>query len=156
MLNLTEGSESTLKHCLHYRGPALLAPNSQLNKYGYERRFIDKSWWIQPRRRKLAMKYCYSKRPWCPIVEDVMKWFVLPKQVCSLITLLMLSLLPGFVFGLLPPGNTQPAFREKNESDHLQQGDVSAESQNKFGILLRRLLRSHAFASHISGKGQLM
>ena len=36
-----------------------------------------------------------------------MKLFVLPEQACSLISLLMLLLLPGFVFGLLPPGNTQ-------------------------------------------------
>lgn len=116
VLNLTEGFESTLKHCLHYLGPALLASNSQLNKYGYERRFIDKSWWIQPRCRKLAVKYCYSEELWCPIVKDVMKWFVLPKQVCSLIILLMLPLLPGFVFGLLPPGNTQPALGKKTKA----------------------------------------
>ncbi len=113
VLNLTEGFETTLKQRLHYLHPALLASNSQLNKYGYEKRFIDKSWWIQPRRRKLAMKYCYSEELWCPIVRDRMKWFALPKQVCSLISLLMLSLLPGFVFGLLPPGNTQPALRGK-------------------------------------------
>ena len=113
VLNLTEGFESTLKHCLHYLGPALLASNSQLNKYGYEVRFIDKSWWTQPRCRKLAMKYCYSEEPRCPIVKDVMKWFVLPKQVCSLITLLMLLLLHGFVVSPLPSGNTQPALRKK-------------------------------------------
>lgn len=95
--------------CLHYLGPALLASNSQLNKYGYEVRFIDKSWWIKLRCRKLAMKYCYSEESWCPIVKDAMKWFVLPKQDRSLIALLMLLLLPGFVFGPLPLGNTQTA-----------------------------------------------
>lgn len=84
-------------------------PNSDLNKYGYEVWFIDKSWWIKLRRRKLAMKYCYSEEPWCPIVKDAMKWFVLPKQDRSLIALLMLLLLPGFVFGPLPLGNTQTA-----------------------------------------------
>jgi len=47
VLNLTEGFEFTLRRCLHYLGPALLASNSQLNKYGYERRFIDKSWGIK-------------------------------------------------------------------------------------------------------------
>lgn len=109
MLNLTEGFESTLRHCLHYLVPALLASNSQLNKYGYERRFIEKSWWIRLEWRKLAVKYCNSEWLWCPIVKDVMKLFVLPEQACSLISLLMLLLLPGFVFGLLPPGNTQTA-----------------------------------------------
>lgn len=57
---------------------------------------------------------------------------ILPKQVCIPISLLMLPLLPGFVFGLLP--HSQPW--NKQQWSHTQQGDDSTESQNKFGILL--------------------
>lgn len=109
VLNLAEGFESMQKQHLHYPGPTLLASNSRLNKYGYEQRFIDKSCWIQPRWRKLEMKYCYAEKLWCPIARDVQKWFVPPEQVCSLISLLMLSLLLGFVSALLSPRNTQAA-----------------------------------------------
>lgn len=152
------GFESTLKHCLHYQGPAPLASNSQLNKYGYERRFIDESWWIKPRWRKLAMKYCYSEELRCCIERDVMKWFALPKQVCSLISLLMLPLLPGVISGLLPRSQldreTKPKEKENiNQRDLIEHGDDSVESQNKFGTALLWLC-SHAFAGLISGEGQ--
>lgn len=65
------------------------------------RRFIDRSWWRQPRRRKLAVKYRTSVEPWRLVVKDGMEWFVLPKQLCSLISSLMLPLLHvnfGLVF----------------------------------------------------------
>lgn len=57
----------------------------------------------------------------------------------------MLSLLPGFVFGLFPPGNTQLALwgrkneKKRKESNPLQRGEDGAESQNKFRILLQWL-----------------
>ena len=102
------------------------------------------------------MKYYYSEEPRCPVVTDVMKWFVLPKQVCSLISLLMLPLLPGFVSRLLPPGSAQAAL-EKLKQLFTTKRRRHRESKLIWKcVAVTQLHRSHAFARLICGQGQLI
>lgn len=130
VLNLTKGFESTAETLSSLSGPQHSWPptlssinmdmrEDLLTKVGeYSRGSGNWLWNITTRKSCDALLW-----------ETWWNDLLCQSRSVALISLLMLSLLPGFVFGLLSPGN---------ESDRLPQGDDSVESRNNFGILLLR------------------